>query len=92
MDSLVHKPSRWAVHNALETLPTEVNNTYDEVIARIRAQSSDDRELAENVLSWIAYARRPISLQELQHAHCGKSSDFKSVQNALALDSSTLWH
>ena len=45
-----------------------MNDTYDEVMARIRAQNPDDRELAENVLSWIVYARRPLSLQELQHA------------------------
>ena len=68
MDSLVSKSSLRAVRNALKVLPTRVNDTYDEVMARIRAQSPDDRELAENVLSWIAYARRPISLQELQHA------------------------
>ena len=68
MDSLVSKSSLRAVRNALKVLPTRVNDTYDEVMARIRTQSPDDRELAENVLSWIAYARRPISLQELQHA------------------------
>ena len=68
MDSLVSKSSLRAVHNVLKVLPTRVNDTYDEVMAPIRAQSPDDRELAENVLSWIAYARRPISLQELQHA------------------------
>ena len=68
MDSLVSKSSLRAVRNALKTLPTQVNATYDEVIARIRAQNPDDRGLADKVLSWIVYARRPLSLQELQHA------------------------
>ena len=68
MDSLVSKPSLLAVRNALKMLPTQVNATYDEVMVRIRAQNPDDRELADRVLSWIVYARRPLSLQELQHA------------------------
>jgi hypothetical protein len=45
-----------------------VNATYDEAMARIEGQVEDDRELARRVLSWITYARRPLSLNELQHA------------------------
>ena len=40
---------------------------YDEAIQRIEAQPSDHRILAERVISWITYARRPLSLKELQH-------------------------
>ena len=68
MDSLASKSSLREVRNALEALPTQVNATYDEVMARIRAQNADDRGLADKVLSWIVYARRPLSLLELQHA------------------------
>ena len=68
MDSLASKSSLRDVRNALKTLPTQVNATYDEVMVRIRAQNADDRGLAEKVLSWIVYARRPLSLLELQHA------------------------
>jgi hypothetical protein len=46
----------------------EVNATYDDTILRIKGQSKDDAELAEQVLSWIVYACRPLSLTELQHA------------------------
>jgi hypothetical protein len=35
---------------------------------RIEGQPVGDREIAERVLSWITYARRPLSLEELQHA------------------------
>ena len=68
MDSLASKPSLREVRNALKTLPTQVNDTYDEVMVRIRAQNPEDRGLADKVLSWIVYARRPLSLFELQHA------------------------
>ena len=68
IDSLVSQKSAWEVRKALENLPTEVNDTYDEAMKRIQSQSGADRKLAERVLSWITYSRRPLSYQELQHA------------------------
>ncbi|KAI9780621.1 MAG: hypothetical protein M1816_002782, partial [Peltula sp. TS41687] len=68
MDSLVSKHSRREVRKALENLPQELNSTYEEAMERIRGQAEDDRKLAERVLSWIIYAMRPLSVEELQHA------------------------
>jgi hypothetical protein len=45
-----------------------VNATYDEAMKRIQRQSAADKKLAERILSWITYSRRPLSYQELQHA------------------------
>jgi ankyrin repeat protein len=45
-----------------------LDSTYDQVIERINAQNSDFKSLAEQTLSWITYAQRPLSLYELQHA------------------------
>ena len=67
IDSLVSQRTAWDVQKALETLPTEMNDTYDEAMKRIQSQSGTDRKLAERVLSWITYSRRPLSYQELQH-------------------------
>ena len=68
VDSLVSQRSAWEVRNTLKNLPTEVNATYDEAMKRIQRQSTVDRKLAERVLSWITYSRRPLTYQELQHA------------------------
>ena len=68
IDSLVGQRSAWEVRNALDNLPTEVDATYDEAMKRIQRQTAVDRKLAERVLSWITYSRRPLSYQELQHA------------------------
>ena len=68
MDSLVGQRSARAVRNALQNLPMEVNATYDEAMKRIQRQSAADKKLAERILSWITYSRRPLSYQELQHA------------------------
>jgi len=68
MDSLVGKHTPAAVRKALENLPKEVNDTYDEAMERIERQNEDDKELAKQVFSWITYACRPLSVTELQHA------------------------
>jgi len=68
MDSLVGKHSVTAVRKALEVLPKEVDDTYDEAMERIERQNEDDKNLAKPILSWITYARRPLTVSELQHA------------------------
>jgi len=68
MDALLGKHNVNAVRKALETLPKEIDGTYDEAMDRIGRQNKDDRELARQVLSWISFARRLLSVNELQHA------------------------
>jgi hypothetical protein len=68
MDTLATKNNPRAVRDALDVLPTEVEATYRDAMRRITAQSNDDKDLAESILVWVTYARRPLSLRELQHA------------------------
>jgi hypothetical protein len=51
MDSLSTKLNCRAVHDALDTLPAEVNGTYTEAITRIAAQIDSVRDLAERILA-----------------------------------------
>ena len=41
---------------------------YKEAIERIEVQPAEHQELAKKVLSWITYAKRPLSIIELRHA------------------------
>ncbi|KAL9105147.1 MAG: hypothetical protein Q9187_008807 [Circinaria calcarea] len=68
MDSVASKSNRKAIRNSLETLPMGLDETYQEAMKRIYDQSRDDRELANEVLSWITFALRPLSMSELQNA------------------------
>jgi hypothetical protein len=68
MDSLKSKSKRKEVRETLKHLPQELDDTYKEAMERIEMQCEDDRKLAERVLSWIVYAFRPLSLQELRYA------------------------
>lgn len=48
----------------LKTLPkgaNALNETYTDDIARIKQQNDSDKEAAMKVLSWIFFARRPLT-------------------------------
>lgn len=55
-----------AVRHALATLPTELDETYQETISRTR--SGKYKELAHHALVWVAYATSPLTVEELRHA------------------------
>ena len=63
MDSLASRLHWWAVHDALESLPSKVNATYDEAMIWIKAQNKDVVELADQVLCWITHACWPLSFR-----------------------------
>jgi hypothetical protein len=67
MNALLEQDSVRAVLRALDKLPNEIEQIYDEAMERIERQSNTT-ELAKRVLSWVIYASRPLSLEELQHA------------------------
>ncbi|MCJ1282267.1 hypothetical protein MMC26_001590 [Xylographa opegraphella] len=83
LDSLVNKGNRKAIHAALQHLPKGIDGTYDDAMARIRAQNPDDRELGEKVLLWISFALRPLSIIELQHALAVDDTSTKTDLDAL---------
>ncbi|KAG8526588.1 uncharacterized protein KY384_008789 [Bacidia gigantensis] len=68
MDALMLKTSQKTIRQTLCTLPRGLDATYDEAISRIKDQTDDDQRLAEQVLSWILFAMRPLRLCELQEA------------------------
>ena len=48
--------------------PKQLYESYDEVINRIWRQDEYDLNLAKQVLGWISFAKRPLTVIELQHA------------------------
>ncbi|KAJ7444029.1 ankyrin repeat-containing domain protein [Mycena latifolia] len=67
-ESLATKNTVKAVREALQHLPNNLNHTYEEAMNRIKNQNEDDTQLALQALTWVAYAKRPLSLAELQEA------------------------
>jgi hypothetical protein len=54
--------------NALETLPTTINELYRDTLKRIDAQSEPEVLLAKKAILWLVYALAPLSMNQLQHA------------------------
>ncbi|KAJ7444028.1 ankyrin repeat-containing domain protein [Mycena latifolia] len=67
-ESLATKNTVKAVREALQHLPKNLNHTYEEAMNRIKNQNEDDRQLALQALTWVAYAKRPLSVAELREA------------------------
>ena len=68
IDSLTKQPHRKALRLTLENLPPELDETYNDALARISGQDKEDTKIAHQVLSWITYATRPLTIKQLQHA------------------------
>ncbi len=66
MDTLAKKHNRRDVRKAWVNLPKELDDTYDEAMQRIWSQDGVDAKLAEQVLSWISYAFRPLTIEVRQ--------------------------
>ena len=67
-DSLMTKITLRKVRSALDSLPEDLFDTYQETIRRIKSQNVDHASLAIKVLCWIFYAPRPLTVQEIQCA------------------------
>lgn len=79
LDSLEDKASEESMTVALQNLPKpapdseedyirELNQAYIGVVERINDQRKDFRKLAKQILSWLTFAKRPLSLKQVRHA------------------------
>ncbi|KAF3903201.1 Ankyrin-1 [Dactylellina cionopaga] len=69
LQSVASKLRVGTLRKALETLPEELNDTYDDAIRRIqKGQEKDRSEVAMKILMLLSFALRPLKLGEIQHA------------------------
>jgi hypothetical protein len=83
MDSLAKEDNRRGVRRALGNLPVELNETYDEAMKRIQGQEWRKVKRAEQILSWISYAVRPLTVEEIQCALAIEPDDTDLDEEAL---------
>jgi Ankyrin repeats (3 copies) len=84
--ALFNKDNRQAVLGALSNLPQSLVASYDEAWERIGKHPNSER--AKQVLSWISFASRPLTIRELQHALAISSEDTNLKQSKLPVESS----
>jgi len=68
MDSLADCLTIKEVLHALEHLPKEINNTYDQAMTRIEKLSANRQRAIKKLLLWVSFAERPLKIAELEHA------------------------
>ncbi|KAJ7284170.1 ankyrin repeat-containing domain protein [Mycena rebaudengoi] len=68
IDSLATKITVKSLREAMKNLPKDLEHTYNEAIERIESQSEEDRKIAFLALTWVANAKRPLTIAELQEA------------------------
>ncbi|KAJ6487291.1 ankyrin repeat domain-containing protein, partial [Mycena vulgaris] len=68
IDSLSTKNTIREVREAMNALPESLYDSYEIAIQRIDAQSNADRKTAHSAITWVANAKRPLTVEELQVA------------------------
>ncbi|KAJ7509748.1 hypothetical protein B0H11DRAFT_1960909, partial [Mycena galericulata] len=68
IDALATKSTVKAVREALENLPKDLERTYDEAMERIDRHNDEDKKIAHSALTWVANAKRILSVAELREA------------------------
>ena len=73
---VLEMPTKSQRRKALETLPTDLYTSFQDIISRIRGCSrTSQAKLSMRVLMWLHFAHRPLKLAELQHALAVEKSD-----------------
>ncbi|KAH6879966.1 hypothetical protein BKA70DRAFT_1207238 [Coprinopsis sp. MPI-PUGE-AT-0042] len=68
VESVKHCTSSRHVMDKLDKLPAKLDMLYDEAFERIEMQPEEHAALAKRVLLWVAYAYRPLTIEELRYA------------------------
>ncbi|KAL9091309.1 MAG: hypothetical protein Q9165_004943 [Trypethelium subeluteriae] len=73
-------------HDRLEIKANSLDQTYDRAMARIQGQDKWVAKLALQVLCWVCYTLRPLTLRELQHALAIKLGTMKFDEDNVISD------
>ena len=75
-----------SMKEALMSLPASLENAYKDIVIRITEKGKDAIQLAWRILSWVFYAFRPLSMDELREAIAVEPEDIELEQNLMDPD------
>jgi hypothetical protein len=90
MDMLATAINVREAREIIRHLPKDTNEVYGDTMKRVEAQPEQSRKLAEQVFSWIIYAYRQLSPEELQHAIAVTSYDMCNMDPDALVDEEIL--
>ena len=68
MDSLAQEDNIRDLKESLKSLPKDLDKTYDDAFERIKQQDSRKKARADQILTLISCAKRPLKLEEMRQA------------------------
>ncbi|KAH6908127.1 ankyrin repeat-containing domain protein [Coprinopsis sp. MPI-PUGE-AT-0042] len=68
IEMLRHSLTVKDLHDHMTKLPANLGDMYAVTLARVNAQKSSHADLAKRVIVWVIYAKRTLSVRELQYA------------------------
>ncbi|KAH6908099.1 hypothetical protein BKA70DRAFT_1149960 [Coprinopsis sp. MPI-PUGE-AT-0042] len=68
VETLRHATSLRNVLDSLDGFPSTINDMYSATLERIIAQPGTKPQLARQILTWLAYARRGLSVDDIRYA------------------------
>ena len=84
--SILDQPTRADVKQELRSLSADLTTVFSSTLDRIHGLAGSRRAVAFNTLMWISHARRPLKIDELQHALAVRFGDSDiNKDNFLAL-------
>ncbi|KAL9076365.1 MAG: hypothetical protein Q9161_001081 [Pseudevernia consocians] len=75
VQSIVSEPTAGDMEDALETMPYDLHQAFNQTLARIQRQPDGRRRLGMNNLLWISHAQGPLTVAELSEAMAVKSGN-----------------
>ena len=91
MDALGRKAafSKAALRIAINQLPKQLDQTYEQALYRIKLQAEDDAELAGQVISWLYLSHSALTVRTLQQA-IAKQQNFDPADDDSLIDAEKL--
>jgi hypothetical protein len=83
MNLLANTKTRKGIYRALGSLPRNLDALYSGIISKIWGQNEEDVLIASDVLSWVSFVKRPLTITELQHALAITSKSIELDEDAL---------
>jgi hypothetical protein len=84
MDALKECMNIYSLEATLDDFPTNVKTVYAEIWTKINKQPAERALLARNVLVWVTFATRSLTVEELRHAVASCTHTFKLDTTQLA--------
>ncbi len=78
------------IREALKTLPKTLDETYERILLRLSTEAEDNIVLLRRILAFVAFARRPMTVEELAQAVVVEIRGKKFDDDAAFFDSEDL--